>query len=230
MGRADEAHRTGTPIGVFVVDDQPLVRAGFRMVVDAETDMTVVGEAGNGAEAVERLSHIEADVVVMDLRMPVMGGVEATRMLAAAADGPRVLVLTTFDTEADAFSALAAGATGFLPKTVSAEELVAAIRVVAAGEAAVTPNITRRLLDRFANQLDGERWSDTALGSLTGREHQVLLLVARGHSNTDIAGHLGVTEGTVKAYVSRLLTKLGLPSRVSLVILAYEQGLVRPNG
>jgi DNA-binding NarL/FixJ family response regulator len=200
------------------------------MVVDAEPDMVTVGEAGNGADALARLAGVRADVVVMDLRMPVMDGVEATRALAAVPGGPRVLVLTTFDTEVEAFAALAAGAVGFLPKTVPAEELVAAIRVVAAGDAVVAPHITRRLLDRFAGQLDPDRLRDVALDGLTEREYQVLLLVAQGRSNGEIAAELAVAEGTIKAHVGRLLTKLGVENRISLAILAYEKGLIRPAG
>lgn len=225
----DDADSPGGPIAVVVVDDQAVVRAGFRMMVGAEPDMTVVGEAGNGAEAVELLARVHADVVVMDLRMPVMDGVAATRLLAGREDAPRVLVLTTFDTEAEAFAALAAGASGFLPKTVPADELVAAIRVVATGAAAVAPHVTRRLLDRFAGQLH-DRMGEVSLDALTEREYQVLLLVAGGRSNAQIATELGITEGTAKAHIGRLLSKLGLENRVSLVILAYEKGLIRPSG
>jgi DNA-binding NarL/FixJ family response regulator len=226
----EDADGTAAPVAVFVVDDQSLVRAGFRMVIDAEPDMTVVGDAANGADAIAALARTPADVVVMDLRMPVMDGVAATRELAGMPGAPRVLVLTTFDTEADAFAALAAGACGFLPKTVPAEELVAAIRVVAAGDAVVAPHITRRLLDRFAGQLGSHHPGEVSLDGLTEREYEVWLLVARGRANAEIAGQLGVAEGTVKAHVSRLLTKLAVDNRVALAILAYEKGLIRPAG
>jgi DNA-binding NarL/FixJ family response regulator len=225
-------------IRVVIVDDQSLVRAGFRMVLAAQDDMTVVGEAGDGAEALRLLAHTPADVVVMDIRMPVMDGVEATRRLCSAAssrpgsrplDGPRVLVLTTFDTDADAFAALQAGASGFLLKNVPPEELLSAIRVVALGEAVVAPRITRRLLDRFAGQLTTPSTQDDRIGQLTDREREVLLLVAQGLSNAEIAERLFVAETTVKTHVGRILTKLGLRDRVQAVVLAYETGLIRPG-
>jgi DNA-binding NarL/FixJ family response regulator len=212
-----------------MVDDQSLVRAGFRMVLGAQPDMAVVGEAGDGAEALRLLARTEADVVVMDIRMPVMDGVEATRRLCASAGGPRVLVLTTFDTDADAFAALQAGASGFLLKNVPPEELLAAIRVVAAGEAVVAPRVTRRLLDRFAGQLGPPPADERGLDQLTEREREVLLLVAQGMSNAEVAERLFVAETTVKTHVGRILTKLGLRDRVQAVVLAYESGLVRPG-
>jgi DNA-binding NarL/FixJ family response regulator len=216
-------------IRVAVVDDQSLVRAGFRMVLGAQPDMTVVGEAGDGAEALRLLARTPADVVVMDIRMPIMDGVEATRRLCAGDGGPRVLVLTTFDTDADAFAALQAGASGFLLKNVPPEELLAAIRVVASGEAVVAPRITRRLLDRFAGQLTPPPAGERGLDQLTEREREVLLLVAQGMSNAEIAERLYVAETTVKTHVGRILTKLGLRDRVQAVVLAYESGLVRPG-
>jgi DNA-binding NarL/FixJ family response regulator len=222
-------------IRVVIVDDQSLVRAGFRMVLAAQPDMTVVGEAADGAEALRLLAHTRADVVVMDIRMPVMDGVEATRALCApgsdgsAADGLRVLVLTTFDTDADAFAALQAGASGFLLKNVPPEELLSAIRVVAAGESVVAPRITRRLLDRFAGQLSAPPDAEGRIGQLTDREREVLLLVAQGMSNAEIAERLFVAETTVKTHVGRILTKLDLRDRVQAVVLAYETGLVRPG-
>jgi DNA-binding NarL/FixJ family response regulator len=222
-------------IRVVIVDDQSLVRAGFRMVLAAQQDMTVVGEAADGAEALRLLAHTPADVVVMDVRMPVMDGVEATRVLCgpgsdgSAAGGLRVLVLTTFDTDADAFAALQAGASGFLLKNVPPEELLSAIRVVAAGEAVVAPRITRRLLDRFAGQLSAPPDADGRIGQLTDREREVLLLVAQGMSNAEIAERLFVAETTVKTHVGRILTKLDLRDRVQAVVLAYETGLVRPG-
>ncbi len=234
-------------IRVVVVDDQSLVRAGFRMVLGAQPDMAVVGEAGDGAEALRLLARTEADVVVMDIRMPVMDGVEATRRLCAtdysswaasgtaqrpgavAPGGPRVLVLTTFDTDADAFAALQAGASGFLLKNVPPEELLAAIRVVAGGESVVAPRVTRRLLDRFAGQLAPPPAGGPGLDQLTEREREVLLLVAQGMSNAEVAERLYVAETTVKTHVGRILTKLGLRDRVQAVVLAYESGLVRPG-
>jgi DNA-binding NarL/FixJ family response regulator len=217
-------------IRVVIVDDQSLVRAGFRMVLAAQPDMAVVGEAGDGAEALRLLAHTPADVVVMDIRMPVMDGVEATRRLCGTpGEGPRVLVLTTFDTDADAFAALRAGASGFLLQNVPPEELLSAIRVVAGGEAVVAPRVTRRLLDRFAGQLTEPPEEDGRIGQLTDREREVLLLVAQGLSNGEIAGRLFVAETTVKTHVGRVLTKLGLRDRVQAVVLAYETGLVRPG-
>jgi len=216
-------------IRVVIVDDQPLVRAGFRLVLSSQPDIEVVGEAGDGAEALRLLAHTPADVVVMDIRMPVMDGVEATRRLGEGDSGARVLVLTTFDTDADAFAALQAGASGFLLKNVPPEELLAAIRVVAAGDAVVAPRITRRLLDRFAGQLSNQPEQAGRIASLTEREHEVLLLVANGLSNAEIAERIFVAETTVKTHVGRILTKLGLRDRVQVVVLAYETGLVRPG-
>ncbi|GAA4200378.1 response regulator [Actinocatenispora rupis] len=217
-------------IRVVLVDDQSLVRAGFRMVLGAQSDIEVVGEAGDGAEALTLLSRTAADVVVMDIRMPLMDGVEATRRLVATGPGaPRVLVLTTFDTDADAFAALNAGASGFLLKNVPPEELLTAIRVVASGDSVVAPSVTRRLLDRFAGQLSAPVTPDTRLDALTDREREVLLLLAEGLSNAEIAARLVVAEATVKTHVGRILTKLDLRDRVQAVVLAYETGLVRPG-
>ncbi|WP_030438709.1 response regulator [Actinoplanes subtropicus] len=221
------------PTRVVVVDDQPLVRAGFRMILAAQRDLSVVGEAGDGAEALRLLSAVPADVVVMDVRMPVMDGVEATRRLRArGAETPRVLVLTTFDTDADAFAALQAGASGFLLKNAPPEDLLAAIRVVAGGDAVVAPRITRRLLDRFADQMvarPGTAGGDDPLAVLTEREREVLVLVAQGLSNTEIAERLVLAEATVKTHVGRILTKLELRDRVQIVVFAYETGLIRPG-
>ncbi|WP_262011679.1 response regulator [Micromonospora sp. Mcm103] len=219
-------------VRVMIVDDQMLVRAGFRMVLDSQPDLEVVGEAIDGADALRVLDRIEADVVVMDLRMPTMDGVEATRRICARPDGggPRVLVLTTFDTEADAFAALRAGASGFLLKNVPPEELMAAIRVVAQGDSVVAPSITRRLLDRFAGQLGPAPAADPRLAQLTEREREVLLLVAQGLSNAEIAARVHVAEATVKTHVGRILAKLQLRDRVQAVVLAYESGLVTPGG
>ncbi|WP_432896258.1 response regulator [Micromonospora matsumotoense] len=219
-------------VRVVIVDDQALVRAGFRMVLDSQPDLTVVGEAIDGADALRVLARVEADVVVMDLRMPTMDGVEATRRICAAStDGrPRVLVLTTFDTEADAFAALRAGASGFLLKNVPPEELLAAIRVVAEGDSVVAPSITRRLLDRFADRLGPAPAEDPRLAQLTDREREILLLVAQGLANAEIAARVHVAEATVKTHVGRILAKLQLRDRVQVVVLAYESGLVTPGG
>jgi DNA-binding NarL/FixJ family response regulator len=216
-------------IRVVLVDDQQLVRAGFRMVLDFQPDMTVVGEAGDGAEALRLLRTVEADVVVMDLRMPVLDGVTATRRICAAGPQPRVLVLTTFDTDEEAFAALQAGASGFLLKSVPPEELLSAIRVVAGGEAVVAPRVTRRLLDRFARRLAPPPDAPAAIPRLTDREKEVLLLLAQGLSNLEIGGRLQVAEATVKTHIGRILTKLGLRDRVQAVVFAYESGLVSPG-
>ncbi|MGY0006351.1 response regulator [Micromonospora sp. I033] len=219
-------------VRVVIVDDQALVRAGFRMVLDSQPDLAVVGEAIDGADALRVLDRVEADVVVMDLRMPTMDGVEATKRICARPAGsrPRVLVLTTFDTEADAFAALRAGASGFLLKNVPPEELLAAIRVVAEGDSVVAPSVTRRLLDRFAGQLGPGPAEDPRLAQLTEREREVLLLVAQGLSNAEIAARVHVAEATVKTHVGRILAKLQLRDRVQAVVLAYESGLVTPGG
>jgi DNA-binding NarL/FixJ family response regulator len=216
-------------IRVVLVDDQALVRAGFGMVLSAQADMEVVGEAGDGAEALALLARTSADVVVMDIRMPVLDGVEATRRICAGPDGPRVLVLTTFDTDEDAFAALQAGASGFLLKNAPPEQLLDAIRVVAAGESVVAPRVTRALLDRFSGQLTLPGRADERLASLTEREREVLELVAAGLSNTEIAGRLFVAEGTVKTHFGRILAKLELRDRVQAVVFAYEIGLVKPG-
>ncbi|MEH1029433.1 response regulator transcription factor [Micromonospora profundi] len=218
-------------VRVVIVDDQALVRAGFRMVLGSQPDLEVVGEAIDGADALRVLARTEADVVVMDIRMPTMDGVEATRRLCAErpTGPPRVLVLTTFDTEADAFAALQAGASGFLLKNVPPEELLAAIRVVAQGDSVVAPSITRRLLDRFAGQLGAGPTTDPRLAQLTDREREVLLLVAQGLSNAEIAAKVHVAEATVKTHVGRILAKLQLRDRVQAVVLAYESGLVTPG-
>jgi DNA-binding NarL/FixJ family response regulator len=221
-------------IRLVIVDDQPLVRAGFRMILSAQPDIEVIGEAGDGAQALRLVDQLAAagtgpDVVVMDIRMPVLDGVEATRRLCATgAGGPRVIVLTTFDTDEEAFAALQAGASGFLLKNVPPEDLLAAIRVVASGDAVVAPRITRRLLDRFAGQLGPRRAEDGRVGQLTDREREVLLLVAQGLSNAEIAERLFLAEATVKTHVGRILTKLDARDRVQVVVMAYETGLVRP--
>ncbi|WP_405095586.1 response regulator [Micromonospora sp. NBC_01412] len=215
-------------IRVLLVDDQALVRAGFAMVLDARADIEVVGEAGDGAEALAVLKTTQVDVVVMDIRMPIMDGVEATRRLCASPGGPKVLVLTTFDTDEDAFAALQAGASGFLLKNAPPADLLTAIRVVAGGQAVVAPSVTRRLLDRFAGQLTPPGRVDDQLAVLTKREREVLELVAEGLSNSEIALRLYVAEATVKTHFGRILAKLGLRDRVQAVVFAYETGLVRP--
>jgi DNA-binding NarL/FixJ family response regulator len=210
------------------VDDQELVRTGFRMVLDAQPDMTVVGEAADGLEAVEAAQAHQADVMIMDARMPRLDGVAATRRIRQAGDLPRVLMLTTFDLDEYAFAALKAGASGFLLKDVPPDELLFAIRAVHSGDAVVAPSTTRRLIDRFAPMLPADAAIDPPdLGELTERERQVLILVAQGLSNAELAKQLFVSEATVKTHVGRILAKLGLRDRVQAVVYAYENGLVR---
>ena len=215
-------------IRIVLVDDQELVRTGFRMVLDAQPDMTVVGEAADGLAAVEFARTHSADVMVMDARMPRMDGVAATQRIRQAGDRPRVLMLTTFDLDEYAFAALKAGASGFLLKDVPPEELLFAIRAVHSGDAVVAPSTTKRLLDRFAPMLPaGDAQAASELAELTERERQVLILVAQGLSNAELAQRLFVSEATVKTHVGRILAKLGLRDRVQAVVYAYENGLVR---
>lgn len=220
-------------IRVFLVDDQQLVRAGFQMLVDSQSDMQVVGGAGDGHVAVEQLRTISADVVLMDVRMPRMDGVEATGLISAGtADGapaPRVIVLTTFDIDEYAFAALKAGAAGFLLKDVPPAELLAAIRAVHSGDAVIAPSTTRRLIEHFTAAQPRVAASTVGLADLTEREHEVLREVATGKSNAEIAASLFLAEATVKTHVGRILTKTGLRDRVQLAVLAYETGLVRPR-
>ncbi len=219
------------PIRILLVDDQALLRAGFRMVLASQADLEVVGEAGDGLEAIEVLERVEADVVLMDVRMPRLDGVEATRRIHERPAAPRVLILTTFDLDEYAFSALRAGASGFMLKDVPPSELVAAIRAVHSGDAVVAPSTTRRLLDRFAPMLPGAASvAHPELDRLTGREQEVMRLVAQGLSNGEIAARLVLSEATVKTHVGRVLTKLGLRDRVQVVVLAYETGIVRVGG
>jgi DNA-binding NarL/FixJ family response regulator len=214
-------------IRVLVVDDQELLRTAFRALIDAEDDMRVVGTAADGAEAVELATRAGPDIVVMDVRMPVMNGIEATRRITSAAEaGPRVLILTTFDLDEYVFDAMHAGASGFTLKSRPLEELLAAIRVVAAGEALLAPSVTRRLIAHFAGQRRPAAARRTALGQLTEREREVLLLIAQGLSNTELAGTLHVSLPTAKTHVSRILAKLGARDRAQLVMIAYESGLV----
>jgi DNA-binding NarL/FixJ family response regulator len=220
-------------ISVLLADDQPLLRRGFRMILEAEGDLTVVAEAGDGEQAVQEARRNTPDVVLMDIRMPGTDGVEATRRITAADDRVRVLVLTTFDLDEYAFGAVRAGASGFLLKDVRPADLVAAVRTVAAGDAVVSPRVTRRLLQEYARAFPlsapqmKERYPQ--LAALTEREREVLISVARGLSNAEIAAALYVSEATVKSHVGRILAKLGLRDRVQVVVLAYEAGLIRPG-
>lgn len=214
-------------ISVFLVDDQSLVRSGFRMLIEAEDDMEVVGEASDGAAAVEALTERPADVVLMDVRMPVMDGVEATRRIVAAELATAVLVLTTFDLDEYVFAALKAGASGFMLKDARPEELLSAIRDVAAGDAVVAPSATRRLLDQVVPRLPAapHNGPDPRLDVLTERELEVLTEIATGATNAEIGARLFMAEGTVKTHIGRLLSKLECRDRVGLVLLAYETGL-----
>ena len=217
---------------VLLVDDQQLVRTGFRMILEGETDIDIVGEAADGKAAIDAARRLTPDVIVMDIRMPVLDGIEATRRIVRdrAAPDARVLVLTTFDADENVVEALRAGASGFLLKDVTPSDFVAAIRTVAAGDALLAPTVTRRLLDRFADRLppvNEER--NAALRELTEREIEVLTLIARGLSNREIAERLVLAEPIVKTHVSHVLDKLGLRDRAQAVVLAYEAGLVRPG-
>ncbi|MDO9455548.1 response regulator transcription factor [Nocardioides sp.] len=218
------------PIRVVLVDDQQLVRAGFRMLLDSQPDLVVVGEAGDGREAVDLLATLACDVVLMDVRMPVLDGVEATALVTAQPGAPRVLVLTTFDLDEHAFAAIRAGAAGFLLKDAAPEDLLAAVRTVHAGDAVVAPSTTRRLLEHVAASSPAPDRAtathDPRLRDVTDREREVLVLVGRGLSNHEITAELVVAEATVKTHVSRLLAKTGCRDRVQLVVLAHEIGLV----
>jgi DNA-binding NarL/FixJ family response regulator len=218
---------TRETIRVLLADDQRLVRSGFRMILRADPELEVVGEAGDGVEAVELAGALAPDVVLMDVRMPNLDGIEATRRITAAHDPPRVLVLTTFDLDEYVYGALRAGASGFLLKDAPEEQLGAAIRVAADGGALFSPGVTRRLIERFAASPDAGPPPD--LAALTSREVEVLRLVARGLSNAEIAGELVVSEHTVKTHVASILGKLGLRDRTQAVVAAYESGLVRPG-
>jgi DNA-binding NarL/FixJ family response regulator len=215
-------------VRVLLVDDQELVRTGFRMVLDAQPGIEVAGEASDGRNAIEVLRATSADVVLMDVRMPRMDGIEATRHICASPGGPKVIILTTFDLDEYAFSALKAGAAGFLLKDAGPEQLIEAIHAVSSGDAVVAPSTTRRLIDRFVQHIpDEDAAADSALETLTAREGEVLKLVARGLSNGEIAGTLYVSEATVKTHVGRILSKLDLRDRVQAVVFAYETGLIR---
>jgi DNA-binding NarL/FixJ family response regulator len=215
-------------VRVVIADDQALVRGGFRMILDAREEMEVAGEAGDGGEAVELVERLEPDVVLMDVRMPDVDGIEATRRIVASGSPARIIILTTHDLDEYVFAAVRAGASGFMLKDVRPPDLVEGIRVVAAGDALLAPSVTRRLLDRFAGTLP-----DTAtppdLSELTDREVEVLRLVALALSNAEVAARLHLTEATVKTHVSSVLRKLGLRDRVQAVVFAYDVGLVRPR-
>jgi DNA-binding NarL/FixJ family response regulator len=215
-------------IKVVLADDQALVRTGFRMILAETDDIEVVGEAGDGDEAVRVVAAAGPDVVLMDVRMPGTDGIAATRRIRAADPAPRVLILTTFDLDEYVYAGLRAGASGFVLKDALAPELIAAVRVVASGQAVVAPTVTRRLIERFIGDgPDARRPSLAAFDVLTAREREVLTLIARGLANAEIAQRLFLSEGTVKTHVSRVLAKLGLRDRLQAVILAYETGLVR---
>jgi DNA-binding NarL/FixJ family response regulator len=219
-------------IRVLIADDQALVRAGFKMILDAEPEIEVVGEAVDGVEAVEQIKRLKPDVALMDIRMPRMNGLEATREVVNGADSEhptRVLMLTTFDLNEYVYEALRAGASGFLLKDVPAEQLVAGIQVVAQGEALLAPTITRRLIEEFAQNAPIDRAPPKELGELTPRELEVFKLVARGMSNAEIAAELIVSETTVKTHVARILMKLHLRDRVQAVVYAYESGVSQPG-
>jgi DNA-binding NarL/FixJ family response regulator len=219
-------------VSVLVVDDQAMVRAGFSAILDAQSDIRVLGQAADGAEAIAEARSLRPDVVLMDVRMPNLNGIEATRELVNPSKGephvPRVLVLTTFDADDYVYDALAAGASGFLLKDALPDELVQAVRVIAAGDALLAPSVTKRLLERFASQRPAAPRKAESLRSLTEREREILVLIGRGRSNTEIAAELFIGEQTVKTHVSRIFMKLGVRDRVQAVILAYDAGLVEP--
>jgi DNA-binding NarL/FixJ family response regulator len=218
-------------IGIVVADDHEVVRAGFAALLDTQPDFTVLGTAADGAEAVRACRDQSPDVALLDVRMPGMDGIEATRLLTSTGSGTRVLILTTFDLDEYVYDALCAGASGFLLKDVTAERLFDAVRVIAAGEALLAPSVTRRLIGEFARQRPRRTGSDpsASLAALTPRETEVLRLIAEGLSNPEIAARLVVTEETVKTHVSRILGKLGLRDRTQAVVTAYESGLVVPG-
>lgn len=216
-------------IKVVVADDQGMVRSGFSILLNAQPDIDVIGEAVNGRDAIARATDLRPDVILMDVRMPVLDGLQATREITAMGAATRVLVLTTFDLDDYVYEALRAGASGFLLKDASATELANAVRVVAAGDALLAPGVTRRLISEFARLGAPRGPGRKQLDDLTERETEVLALVARGMSNGEIAGHLVVAEQTVKTHVSRVLMKLGLRDRTQAVVFAYESGLVQPG-
>ncbi|MFI2425082.1 response regulator [Streptomyces sp. NPDC018955] len=220
---------------VLIADDQPLQRFGFRMLLESQDDMTVLGEASNGSEAIRMTSELHPDVVLMDIRMPGLDGIEATRRIAATGDRTRVLILTTFDLDEYAYAGLRAGASGFLVKDAQPEELLSGIRSVATGDAVVAPSLTRRLLDAYARHLPaGEGTEDVSrpdarLSTLTEREREILTVIGKGWTNTEIAARLHLAESTVKTHVGRILAKTGSRDRIQAVILAYDTKLVEPS-
>lgn len=230
-GRTTAEDGAGRAIRVLLVDDEPLLRMAFTMVLDAQSDMRPVGEAGGGEEAIRLTEELRPDVVLMDVRMPGTDGIEATARIVERCPDSKVLILTTFDLDEYAFAGLKAGASGFLLKNALPEELLGAIRSVAGGDAVVAPRITRRLLENFAHHLPsaGGPEGDERLARLTAREREVLVEVGRGLSNTEIAGTLHLAEATVKTHLSRILVKLELRDRVQAVVFAYETRLIRPT-
>jgi DNA-binding NarL/FixJ family response regulator len=218
---------------LLLADDQELMRMGFRMVIDSQPDLAILGEASNGREAVEATRTLKPDVVLMDVRMPEMDGVQATRLIVDSDSDARIIILTTFDLDEYVFAALRAGASGFLLKDAPPNDLLSAIRVVASGDAVVAPSVTRRLLADYAHRLPAvdprDREADERLELLTGREQEVLLMVARSLSNAEIAEQLVLSEATVKSHVGRILAKLELRDRVQIVVFAYETGLITPS-
>ena len=216
-------------ISVLLADDQALVRGGFRLILDAQDDVEVVGEAPDGRVAIELCRELRPDVVLMDVRMPLVDGIEATRVVVAEGLASHILVLTTFDDDRVVYDALAAGASGFLLKTEPPARLVEAVRTVAAGDALLAPALTRRLIEEFVRRPPPGELVPDSLAELTGREREVLALIARGRSNTEIAAELFLSGATVKTHVNRIFAKLGLRDRVQAVVLAYETGLVRPG-
>jgi DNA-binding NarL/FixJ family response regulator len=218
-------------ISVLVADDQELVRTGLRTILDAQPDLAVIGEAGDGDEAIEAAGRLHPDVVVMDVRMPTMDGLEATRRIVSESSRPpRVLVLTTFDLDEYVYEALRAGASGFLLKGAPTEQVIEAVRVVASGDALISPSVTRRLIDEFARRPRSDATPPPELEELTAREREVLELVACGRSNPEIADELVVSAATVKTHVAHILMKLGVRDRVQAVILLYESGAIQPGG
>ncbi|WP_407838000.1 response regulator [Streptomyces sp. DSM 116496] len=222
---------TAAPIKVMIADDQMMVRQGFTVLLDAQPDIEVVGQAVDGAEAVAKVAELAPDVVLMDIRMPGMGGIEATSLITGVpGSAVKVLVLTTFDLDEYVYEALRAGASGFLLKDASADQLAEAVRVIAAGEALLAPNITKRLITEFSRLGAPRAPSKARIDELTERETEVLSLVAQGMSNAEIAEHLILAEQTVKTHVGRILVKLGLRDRTQAAVFAYETGLIRPAG
>ncbi|KFG74785.1 response regulator [Streptomyces mutabilis] len=224
---------SGTPdvIRVVIADDQQMVRQGFTVLLNTQSDIEVIGQAVDGLDAVSKVAELEPDVVLMDIRMPELGGIEATRRIVGADPDIRVLVLTTFDLDEYVYEALVAGASGFLLKDASADQLAEAVRVVAAGDALLAPGVTRRLITEFSRMRDRPRAPlKERVGDLTERETEVLALIAQGLSNAEIAQRLVVAEQTVKTHVGRILLKLGLRDRTQAAVFAYESGLVRPSG